>query len=106
RERQLAVPGGVPVDDGDLATGRQRQRLRERADADLGALQIRDQRERLATFLLELANELRPRSMILVCAVREIEARGVHTGGDQGAEGLRRRARRADRRDDLRAARR
>src|SRR5205085_9711113 len=63
RQRQLAVLRRVRIDDGHLTSGRKRQRLDQRADADLRPLQVGDDRQRPTALLLQLADELRPGGM-------------------------------------------
>ena len=106
-DRQLAVAGdAVSEHDRDLIALQQVERLVEAADAELRALQVADQRERAADVLLDVAHELGPRGVVLVRAVGEVEARRVHPRIDERAQRFRRRAGGADRRNDLRPARR
>ena len=104
RHRQLAVRRALLADDDDALVLDQAPRLVEIADAELGPLQIGDQRERPADLVLDLAHDLRPRRVILVRAVREVEADRVDARVDERADRVMRRRDRPDRRDDLRSA--
>ena len=77
-------------------------RRRQVADPELRALQVGDQRERLAGLLLHLAHDLRPRGVVLVGPVREVEANGVDAGVDERADRVVGRRGRPDGRHDLR----
>ena len=103
RDRQLAVHRVLLADDDDLLVLEQDARLVEVADAELRALEVGDQRERLAGLLLNLADDACARGVVCLRAVREIEADRVDAGVDQLAEDVVARRHRADRRDDLRS---
>ena len=75
--------GDLLADDEDLLVLDQEARRRQVADPQLRPLQVGDQRERLARLLLHLAHDLRPLGVILVGAVREVEADRVDAGVDE-----------------------
>ena len=104
RDRQVVAAGGILAGDRQLFAALEHDRLRELADAELRALEVGDQRDRPADLLLQAADQLRTRPVILVRAVREVET-GAVDGAHELLErhGIRRR--RPDRGDDLRAAR-
>ena len=104
RDRQLAVGGRLLADDDHLLVLQQDARRRQVADPELRALQVGDQRERLAGLLLHLAHDLRALGVILVVAVREIEADRVDAGVDQRTHRVVGRRDRPDGGDDLRPA--
>ena len=82
----------------------ERARRRDLADAQLRPLEVGDQRDRPAELGLHRAHDAAPRRVVLVRAVREVEARGVHPGLRECANLLGRRRDGADRRHDLRSA--
>ena len=69
RDRQLAVQRVLLADDEDLLVLEEDARLVEVADAELRALEVGDQRERLAGLLLNLADDT-ARSRRGPCACR------------------------------------
>ena len=91
------------ADDEDLLVLQEDARLVEVADAELRALEVGDQRERLAGLLLNLADDAGTRGVVFLRAVREIEADRVDPGLDQLAQHVVARRHRPDRRDDLRS---
>ncbi len=101
---QVARLAGPVAREDDLVAAREHDRCREVADAKLRALQIGDQREWPAGTRLGLADEQSALRVVLVRAVREVEARRVHPGVDELVEHLPGRGGWADRADDLRAA--
>ncbi len=105
RNRQLALFPVRAHDDGDPLPGGELHGRRQVADADLRPLQVADQRDRPVHPLLRLADECGAHPVIVVGAVREVQARRVHSGAHELVEPLRGRAGRPDRRDDLRAPR-
>src|SRR5207237_2818919 len=91
--------------DRDLGSGDELYRPLELADAELRALQVRDQRERPPFLRLDLADETGALGVRVVVAVRHVQARRVHARADERADALERRGRRPDRGADLGAAR-
>ena len=88
RDRQLAVQPMLLADDDDLLVLQQDARLVELADAELRALEVGDQRERLPGLLLDLAHDGRARRVVFVRAVREVEADRVDARLDELAHSL------------------
>ncbi len=74
RDRQLAVGRGLLGADPDLVAGVEDDRLLELADAELRALQVGDQRDRAPDLGRDLAHEPGALGVLLVRAVREVEA--------------------------------
>ena len=105
QDGQLSVHASVLAsrDDDLVAVGEQHRRL-ELADAELGPLQVGDQRDRPAHLLLRLPDHARVLGVLLVRPVREVEACAVHPSLRERDHTLLGRARRAERDDDLRAA--
>ena len=101
---QVARLAGAVAREDDLVAAREHDRSRQVADAKLRALQIGDQRERTSGARLGLADEKSALRVVLVRAVREVEASRVHPGVDELVEHLPGRGGWADRADDLRAA--
>src|SRR6185369_11774872 len=77
----------------------------EGPEPDLGALQVLQDGHRPAPALLALPQAAHHLGVLGVRAVREVQARDVHAGGDEAVEGLHRRRRRPDGADDLRPTR-
>ncbi len=93
--------GGVEIEAEGLA-GLQMDAARgEAADAELGALDVGEDADRPSRLLLEGADRLDARGVILMRAVREIEAEDVHPGAEEPADDLWRGACRAEGGDDL-----
>src|SRR5262249_18156589 len=90
--------------DGDVLAVPEHDRLREIADAELRPLQVGNERDRPAGLLLRLAHALHALGVVGLRTVRQVEAHGVHAGGHELAQVLRRSRRRPEGRDDLRAA--
>src|SRR6202022_4261088 len=87
-----------------LAGGEDRLAAHEGAEADLGPLQVLEDRDRPSPLGLALADGADDLRVLGVRAVREVEAGHVHARGHQPVERLRRAARRPDRADDLGAS--
>ena len=103
-DRQLAVDGHLLADHEDLLVLEQHARRQQVADAELRALQVGDQRERLTGLVLHLAHHRGARRMIVVRAVRKIQADGIDTRVDERPHDVVTRRHGPDRRDDLRPA--
>ena len=106
RDLELAVVRlqAVAADDRHLRPLLQHDGRIEVPNSELRSLKVADEGDRLARALLCVANELRGPGVVVVRAVREVEARRVHARVDQSAHPLGRCRRRPDRGDDLRAA--
>ena len=104
RDRQLAVGRSLLRADPDLVAGVEDDRLRQLADAQLRPLQVGDERDRAAGLGGDLPHEPGPLGVVLVRAVREVEADGVDARLDQRAQALPRVGGRSERRHDLRPA--
>ena len=74
RDRQLAVDRDLLADDEDLFVLQQHARRGQVADPELRSLQIGDQRERLADLFLHLAHDACAGGVIVLRAVREVQA--------------------------------
>ena len=74
------------------------------ADPQLRALEVGDQRERLAALLLHLAHDLHALGVVLMVPVREVEPDRVDAGVDERANLVVGRRDRPDGGDDLRPA--
>ena len=105
QDGQIAVRRRSLADDGDLVAPVQDHRLGQVADAQLGPLEVRDQRERPADLLGDRAHGARPLRVLFVRAVGQVEARRVHPGGRELAQPFARRRRGTERGDDLGAPR-
>jgi hypothetical protein len=92
------------ADDDDFLVLQEEPRMLKIPNAELGALEVRDQREWLAGLGLNLADDLGAGFVIGVDAVRKIEADGIDTGVHQRTHRVVCRGDRADRRNDLRPA--
>ena len=103
-DRQLAVARRAGRSNDDLLAACERHRPLEVADAQLRPLQVGDQRERAAAFLLNRADKARHLGVLGAHPVRVVQPGGVHARLDEPTNPISRRRRRADRRDDLRAA--
>ena len=78
RDRELAVGCSLLGADPDLVASVEDNRLLQLADAELRALQVRDERDRTPDLGRDLAHEPGPLGVPLVRAVREVEAHGVY----------------------------
>ncbi len=76
----------------------------EVSDADLGALQVGNQREGPACLGLHGSGSLRADAVLVLLPVGEVEADSVHSGIDEGGQARLVVRGRADRRDDLGSA--
>ena len=104
RDRQLAVGAELLRAYRHVLALLQDDGVRELADPQLGPLQIGDERDRPPCLFRGRPHAARALGVLGVRPVREVEARGVDARRDEGLELLRRVRRRAERRDDLRAA--
>jgi hypothetical protein len=102
--RQLSVDGELLGTDRHLRAPGEHDRLLERADPELRSLKVGDQRDRAADLCLDLAHAPRTPPVVVVRTVGEIQPCCVHAGRHERAYLLRRVRRRAECRDDLRAA--
>ena len=97
--RAQAGVGGV---EHQLAAGHEhRLAALELADADLGPLQVRHDRDLLADLLRDLLHQGGAVDVVLCHAVREVEPDAVDAGADDAFEHLRRARRRPEGGDDL-----
>ena len=103
RDRKVAVLGDVLARDRHVRAALERDGLGEVADAELRPLQVGDQRHRAPDLVLERADRLRARPVVLVGAVREVQA-GAVDHAHQLLQNRRLRRGGPDRGDDLRAA--
>ena len=91
----------VPVKT-ERAPGRQSDlALGKGPEAQLGALQVREQSDRPPRFALHLPHDVVATLVIFMRAVAEVEAEDVGAGVEQRANRIRRRAGGSERRDDL-----
>ena len=86
RDRELAVSRRLLGADADLVAGVEHHGLRELADAQLGPLQVADERDRAADLGRDLPDEPGPLGVIGMRAMREVEADGVDAGLDERAQ--------------------
>ena len=101
---QLAVGRGLAPGHDHVLPTRQRDWALELADAELRALEVGDQGDRPAGLGLGRANEPGALAMLVVRAVREVEAGAVHAGPRELRQQLGRRGGGTDRGDDLRSS--
>ncbi len=86
---RLAVPGRrIHVEAQLLALLQLHRSLGEGAQAQLGALQVHQDRDRVLVFLFERAELIDPLAVILVLAVAEVQPEDVGAGLEQGAQAL------------------
>ena len=104
RDREVVTLGDVFACDRHILPTLEQDRLGELADAKLRALQVGDQRHRAPDLVLQRADQRRARAVILVRAVREVQASSVDDA-HQLLQDDRIRRGRPDRGDDLGAAR-
>ena len=85
---QRCRSGNIARSDGQPLTGLQQHRLviLQLRGADLGALQIAEDAERLALFAAHFADHLDERQLFLVSAVGKIQAHHIDAGADQLAK--------------------
>ena len=100
-DRQLAVRRRLLGADGDAVALVEDDRLRQLPDAELRPLQVGDEGDRAAGLGRDLPYEPGARGVLLVGAVREVEAHGVDAGLDERAQPLPRVRRRPEGCDDL-----
>ncbi len=91
----------VTVEREAAAVGNPRLAALERADAQLGALQVAQDRDRTADLAFERADRGDRRGVDVVLAVAQVDAKRVGPGAPQAAEHVGIAARRSDRREDL-----
>ena len=105
RDGQIAVARALLRRDDHLVPGGQGSRRREVADTQLRPLEIGDQGERTGRVVGGATDQVGRDSVLLVCAVREVQPGSVDAGGHESGELLWRAAGRPDRRKDLRPPR-
>jgi hypothetical protein len=88
RDRQLAVGAVLLGADDDLVATGEDDGLFELADPQLRPLQVGDQRYGMSALGLDLADAPHDLRVLLVLAVREVETRRIHAGGDERAQTL------------------
>ena len=105
QRRTVPVAGlAIEIEAKAVAGGELDPALGEAAEAQLWSLQIGQNADRPARRALNRPDRLEASSVILVRTVAEIQPEHIDTGLEQRANPLGRRARRAECRDDLRAA--
>ena len=101
---KLAVVEAFSARNDDLVAAGEGDGAIELADAELRALEVGDQRDRVADLGLGGAHQARALAVLVVGAVGEVQARAVHARIDQLSQEVGRAGGRADRGHDLRAS--
>ena len=106
RQRRAAPVAGLPieVETKVIAGSELDPTLGERAEAQLWSLQIGQDADRPSGGALDRSDRLEAGSVVVMSAVAEIQPEDIDPGLEQGANLLGRRARRAECRNDFRAA--
>ena len=104
RDGKLAVANGAVRRKHDVAAIRQSERRRQLADANPRPLQIAENGNRTSEGVGRLTDQRNIRRMLLVRAMREVDASYIEPGLEEAAQRVGRTAGRPERADDLRAA--
>jgi hypothetical protein len=103
RDRNLFfVAFSIPFDEREVGPRRELEGAVEGAGPDLRTAEILQDRDRLLLGFARFSKSREPRTVLGVGAVREVEARDVHSGVDQRLQAFDRITRRPQRADELR----